>query len=394
MRRARLTGIIVGLVVVLLNIGIVVGIVVGLEGTPTTRDSSSSSSSIDPAPTTSGTQSEQSMPSPREVLARRQEPSVVVLGSDEGVGETGWVDRLGSVVVDRGRTVEYARLSPDDPTKYAGAVRSGDGRRLGLRNASVSGSSLSYAKNRSAFLVPKDADVVLISYQPARTKGLSGQLSALVRAVESQAPKAVVALVVGPDQGTPSYAQVRAAQRRWASRQGIPSVDIGKAFDSAQGALLLDPASQSGLTSTGADVWAQAVADFLLGRVAASPPPASSLTPEATESDPISSSITTPPPTSEPVTTDAPPPVVTSTPAPTVPAPVYPGPVDPGPVDPGPVDPTTDPQPSSTGSDPTSTSSDGGEPSSSSDAEESSSTDESPTSLSESTADISDTATM
>ncbi|WP_354587039.1 SGNH/GDSL hydrolase family protein [Janibacter sp. UYMM211] len=373
----------------LLNIGVVVGIVVGLEGAPSTRDSAtSSSSSIDAAPTTSGTPTKRSRPSPREVLSRRESPTVVVLGGDEGVGDAGWVDRLSSVAAEGGRAVDYARLSPDDPTKYSDAVKSGAGRQLVLRNASVPGSSPSYAKNRLPFLVPKDADVVLISYQPVRAEGLSAQLSSLMRAVESQAPNAVIALVVGPDQGEPSHTQVRAAQRRWSSKQDVPSVDIGKAFDSAEGVLLVDPASQTGLTAPGADAWAQAVADFLFGRVPVSPPATTSPTADVTpdESTSVTSETSSRPP--EPATTDAPPPVVTSTPAPPAP-----GPAGPGPVGTSTGNPSSDPLPSSTSSDPSGSPSGTEEPSGTTDGTESTTTSESSTSMSESTSDIFDAAT-
>lgn len=322
-RRGRLTGVVIGLVVVLINIGVVLAVVFGLEGPPTANRSSTSSTStdIDPAPTTTSSTSSKSS-SPRSVIARRDNPSIVVLGGDEGVGDSGWVSGLSSVVAERGRSVSFASLSPQDPTKYGDSALAGEGDRLNLWNASVSSSSLSYATNRVRFLVPETTDVVLISYQPTRSAGLARQLDDLTEEVRSQSPRAAVAVVVGPRPADGSRGEVRRAQKKWAQDHGVEVIDVDSAFQRSPDGVLLDPTSPSGLSAPGAQVWAAAVADSLLGRAAQTDTSEAEPTQTAPAETPETASSTTttttsPPPVPDPVTTQPPaPPPVDPPPAP------------------------------------------------------------------------------
>ncbi|WP_156466356.1 SGNH/GDSL hydrolase family protein [Janibacter sp. Soil728] len=303
-----------GLVVVLVNVALVVGLVVWLQGRPDLSAVSESSSTTEAPTSSSSSSSSPTFAEPATVLKEDEHPFVVVLGGDEGTGETGWVQRMATIALERPRTVSYSALEPSDPTKYADPTRSGTGKRLWLRNGSVAGSSISYAANRLRFLVARNADVVVISFQPTTTKGLDRDLNDLLKKVRRQAHEATVAIVLQPVAADGSGRTVRARQEAWAERNRVPTIDVNKAFVKAEGVQLRSEWADSHLTEQGADLWARTVLDRLIGRGR-----------KASSSTTAAETPTVVPPTEaipEPTTTEVPiPETTTQAPAPTQTAP-------------------------------------------------------------------------
>ena len=354
MRRARLSGVLIGLAVVLLNIAIVVGLVVGLEGTPS-LSSSSSSSSPEPSEPSPRSTTEPVPDTPASVIADRSNPVVTVLGADPGVGEGGWVQRLATVTTERSRRVDYAALDPQDPTRYGKMSVTGSGRKLTLRNGSVAGANLTYATNRAQFLVPKNADVVLLSFAPSNGSGLASDLNALRRAVRKQAPDAALGLVLPPRPADGSGGSVRKAAQAWARKMQVRVIDVDAAFRKSTSPDLRADWLPTGLSESGADLWAQTVADALLGsgsRPSPSEPPVEQPPPTLEEVVPTTEETTNEVvPEPEPVV-----PGPQYTPSPTyVPPPVQQPDPPADPEDPPPTsESTTDPLPSDPSESPTS----------------------------------------
>lgn len=255
----------IGLVVVLINVALVVGLVAWLQGGPdlTSLDDSSSTSS---EPSNSSSTSEKpKFAEPRTVLDDDKDPFVTVLGGDEGVGEGGWVQSMASQAAQRHRRVNYSALDPQDPTKYESSSGDGEGKRLGIRNGSIKGSSPSYATNRLRFLLPGNTDVVVISYHPTSAKGVDHDLNDLLKKVKGQARKATVTLVLGPNAADGSGRTVRKRQRDWAERNGVPTIDVHHAFSKASGQELRSEWEDTHLTAQGSDLWARTVLARLIG---------------------------------------------------------------------------------------------------------------------------------
>ena len=261
----------IGLVVVLINVALVVGLVAWLQGGPDLTSPDDPSSTPSEPSSSSSTSEKPKFAEPRTVLDDDKDPFVVVLGGDEGVGEGGWVQRMSTQAVERHRKVTYAGLDPADPTKYDEPVREGKGKSLWLRNGSVKGSSPSYATNRLRFLLPRNTDVVVISYHPTSTKGLDRDLNDLLKKVKGQARGATVAIVLGPNAADGSGRTVRKRQHDWAERNGVPTIDVHRAFSKASGQELRSEWEDTHLTEQGSDLWARTVLARLIGAGQAAP---------------------------------------------------------------------------------------------------------------------------
>ncbi len=296
---------------VVLNLAIVLAVVVGVEGPPSL--SSSSSTSTEPSTSTKASISTTTKtPSPRRVVQHRSNPVVVVLGAEPGVGDAGWVQGLAEAAAERERTVDYAELDPADPTRYLDETTSGAGKKLTLRNGSVAGASLSYAANRAQFLIPREADVVLMSFSPKDEADVRPGLKALRAAARKQAPGAVLALVVPPRPAAGTGGSVLGEQRSWAKSADVPVIDVDEAFRDASGTELRADWLPTGLSEAGASLWATTVVDALLGADSTDNSSSTSTTTVPTES-----TSTVIPETLEPEPT-------TTSPAPATEAPVAP----------------------------------------------------------------------
>lgn len=347
----------IGLVVVLINVALVVGLVAWLQGGPDLTSPDDPSSTPSEPSSSSSTSEKPKFAEPRTVLDDDKDPFVVVLGGDEGVGEGGWVQRMSTQAVERHRKVTYSGLDPTDPTKYDEPTREGKGKSLWLRNGSITGSSPSYATNRLRFLLPRNADVVVISYHPTSTKGLDRDLNDLLKKVKGQARKATVTLVLAPNAADGSGRTVRKRQRDWAERNGVPTIDVHHAFSKASGQELRSEWEDTHLTAQGSDLWARTVLAKLIGAGKATStstststtepvPPVEPTTETTTEPAPTETLTETAPVEPEPTITSEPtyvPPAPTSTYVPPAPTSTYNPP----------------PQPTETPSDDTSTTTEG-----------------------------------
>lgn len=295
-----------------LNLAIVLAVVVGVEGPPSLSSSSSTPSESSTTSEKSSSSTTTKSPSPASVVRHRSNPVVVVLGAQPGVGEGGWVREMADVAGERERTVRYSELDPADPTRYLDETTSGTGKKLTLRNGSVAAASLTYAANRAQFLIPKDADVVLISFSPQDEADVRPGLKALRAAARKQAPDAVLALVVPPRRVDGTGGSVRSEQRSWAKSADVPVIDVDAAFRDASGTELRADWLPTGLSEAGASLWATTVVDALLRADSADSSSATSTTAAPTDSP-----STTAPETVEPEPTTTSP--VTSTEAPGAP---------------------------------------------------------------------------
>lgn len=280
----RLRGVLLGIIAVSLNILLVATLVVVMSHGSLSGaffggdDDFATTQTPTPAPVTSTPEAPDSAEAdPSEVLRERfgnGEPlDVVVLGDQTGTHEDEWVQAWARSLAEV-RPVELLSPTAVDPTTYAdpillGTERPGPGNGLiTLRNASLVGASPAYVTPRLALLVPRDTDVVILSFGRSNSpEDIVSEMSELHMALSETVADAKVRVTVQPPRqdGAPAMDEL---VRRWAAEAGLDTIDVAAEF--AQKGLVGETVSTRDPLSVnvlGGRTWAEIVHEALFGPV-------------------------------------------------------------------------------------------------------------------------------
>lgn len=158
--------------------------------------------------------------------------SLVVLG-DGSSNETGeWVNELGTLF-GKTRSTQVRRINQADGASYNDPIHYGTADpRLDIWNASAT-PAVALDDTNVTKLIPNTPSLVLISQGRDASAESTKQLDAALKAIQEAYPKAPVAVVLQPERTDGSRASELAAIRSWAGEQGLATIDVAKAFSTA-----------------------------------------------------------------------------------------------------------------------------------------------------------------
>lgn len=227
----------------------------GMQRSSIAAPKSSGSASSTPTVSTVSTPQASSIAPPLTALPSGSSSDLVVLG-DATSNQTGeWVNELGAQL-GSSRLVRVQRVNQDTFTAYNSPISYGSADpSLRVWNASVDDPP-PLDETAVGNLVPKGTDLVVISHgRGASASSITSDLDETLASLRATYPKVPVAVVLQPDDGSsqPAIAAVRA----WATTNGLPTIDVAKAF-AKSGRQLQDAAGE--LTGFGTTLWASTVA--------------------------------------------------------------------------------------------------------------------------------------
>lgn len=192
---------------------------------------------------------------PLAPLPTEANANLVVLGDATSNETSEWVNELGAQL-GASRLVRVQRVKQDTFTAYNSPITYGSADpSLQVWNASVADPE-PLDETAVGNLVPKGTDLVVISQgRGASASSITSDLDETLTSLRATYSKVPVAVVVQPDDG--SSQQAIAAVRAWATTNGLPTIDVAKAFANSDRELQ-DSAGE--LTASGTALWASTVA--------------------------------------------------------------------------------------------------------------------------------------
>lgn len=187
--------------------------------------------------------------------------SLVVIG-DGSSNETGeWVNQLGEQF-GKTRSTQVRRVNQAEGTSYNDPMHYGTANpRLDIWNASAT-PPVSVDTTTVSKLIASTPSLILISQGREASSDVSAQLSKTLKAIQSEYPKAPVAVILQPAMLDGSKSDSLAAVKTWATEQGLPTIDVDKAFTtagSASGNAGEFQVNGGELTEAGHALWAKTV---------------------------------------------------------------------------------------------------------------------------------------
>lgn len=157
---------------------------------------------------------------------------LVVIG-DGSSNETGeWVNQLGEQF-GKTRSTQVRRVNQAEGTSYNDPMHYGtENPRLDIWNASAT-PPVSVDTTTVSKLIASTPSLILISQGREASAEVSAQLSKTLKAIQSKYPKAPVAVILQPAMLDGSKSDSLAAVKTWATEQGLPTIDVDKAFTAA-----------------------------------------------------------------------------------------------------------------------------------------------------------------
>lgn len=158
--------------------------------------------------------------------------NLVVIG-DGSSNETGeWVNQLGEQF-GKTRSTQVRRVNQAEGTSYNDPMHYGEADpRLDIWNASAT-PPVTVDATTAPELIASAPSLVLISQGREASTDVPAQLSKTLKAIRSDYPKAPVAVILQPAILDGSKSDSLAAVKTWATDQGLPTIDVDKAFTAA-----------------------------------------------------------------------------------------------------------------------------------------------------------------
>ncbi|MEL4359222.1 MULTISPECIES: SGNH/GDSL hydrolase family protein [unclassified Luteococcus] len=212
----------------------------------------------EPTPTSSTTPSGGSASRKPPKLPADSVATLGVLGDSTSNSTSEWVNELGSYFGMKRRT-EVRRINQGDPNSYNDPMRYGDvDPPLAIWNASTE-AHLDLTTDTAKRKFPSPPTLILISQgRDSELSTAPERLSTEVAVLQRTFPKASIAVVLQPVGTDDPKKDVLTAVRSWATEQGLPTIDVDKAFKaSGKGEAILEP--DGTITADGQVFWASTV---------------------------------------------------------------------------------------------------------------------------------------
>ncbi len=207
-------------------------------------------------------------PTPVPHLPSDRPSTLAVIGDSTSNQLGAWVNVLGEEF-GRSRLTHVQRMSQTGTGSYRAPVRYGHKEpHLQVWNASTAAPFAAVAEEQVKQLLPQRPDIVVLSVGRTTQAGAVGeQLSATRSAILKAYPQAQLAVVRQPV-ASPTQQPAIAAVSAWATKLGVPTIDVAAAFAESQDPGSLEDAD--GVTDAGARLWAVTVHRALTAQPAAS----------------------------------------------------------------------------------------------------------------------------
>lgn len=187
--------------------------------------------------------------------------SLVVIGDGSSNETSEWVNLLGEQF-GNSRSTQVRRINQADGTSYNDPMHYGsEDPRLDIWNVSAT-PAVTVDDTSVTQLITSAPSLVLISRGRDSSSDVSTQLSTSLRAIQSKYPKASVAAILQPAMLDGSKNDSLTTVKTWATEQGLPTIDVDKAFTTAGSSSgnAGDLQSSDGeLTPAGHELWAKTV---------------------------------------------------------------------------------------------------------------------------------------
>lgn len=158
--------------------------------------------------------------------------SLVVIGDGSSNETSEWVNQLGDQF-GKTRSTQVRRVNQAEGASYNDPIHYGtENPRLDIWNASATPPVIVDATTVPQ-LIASTPSLILISQGREASADVSTQLSKTLKAIQSEYPKAPVAVILQPAMLDGSKSDSLAAVKTWATEQGLPTIDVDKAFTAA-----------------------------------------------------------------------------------------------------------------------------------------------------------------